>query len=727
MSWEDGDPLGMRLRIAPGATLSSDPSTYPWQDVSSDVAWDQPITLATGSADEQSDTNSQLGWTFRDNRGRYDVENAESDLYGTWDVGTPVELAVNLGDGYGWQIVAIIYVAEVGDDYTTAPHRTRRDIVAAGMFRRMGQNPVLASAITRNMRSTKAVRYYRLEDGADSRQAVSDVAGVPPMVQLNGALPAFASRTGVAGSTAVPSFTAGTTLNVNFATYFATGSLTWQWLQNVKTLTVNNQLTTLRTVAPRVAAWFTFQDPGFCPRLRAIDGLGNVLYTSTAFGIQPGMVGDGPNRPDNHPWWWCSVKLTQVAADTVIDYRMTAQYTDALGNGQLVQWILSSDTLTFTTTLGGVTGFTIAANGVVEDVAIGHMGLFDGAISTPLNNGTGAVIGWPQSAGDRIAGVANEAGLPNSVTASPTVVLGPQQPGNVLTLLRDGAKADHGILDDSLGKVGYRGLYDLYNLTPLVVLDGSNREIFHPFVPVRDDQKRKNQVTVSRPGGSTATVEDTIDQAKSGLYNDSPNLNLGSDADLPSHAQLGVTIGTQPGKRYPAVTLDLLRAPQLARPWLAMRLGDRFQVNNPPRGGTRAGVQLQLRGTSTTWINGRIWQVTCNTVRADPYNVGSLEDPVLGRAEADEGSVTVPAEIDRTMTSFSVATASGHPLPVDSATLPGDFPFSLMWDGEEILVRSVTGTTSPQTFVVQRSVNGVRKSHKINSILRLKIPMRPAL
>lgn len=726
MSYQDGDLLNMRFRIAPGATLTADPSTYPWVDVSYDIAWDMPITLTTGAADEASDTNSQLSWTFRDNTGRYDVENATSDLYGLWDIGCPVELAVNLGDGSGWFVKAVVYVASVGDDYTTAPNRTRRDIVAGGLFRRLGAQRALASTITRNVRSLKAVRYYRLEDGSDARSAASDVAGIVPMDQLNSALPAFASRTGVAGSLPVPAFTSGTTLNVNFATYTPVGtSLTWQWLQNVRACTITNRLTVMRMTGTRVFYWQVFQNPGFAPQLYCIDGLGNTIYTSTAFSASPGMVGDGANRPDSHPWWWMNVTLTTSGSNVVINYTMTSWWVDGNGVGQLLTYILSTDTVA-NVALGSVTGFTIAPLGAVDDAAIGHMGLFDSGVSTPLSNGSAAVIAWPQPAATRIAGVSNEAKLPNSVTSSPTVQLGAQDGGTVLNLLRAASNADHGILDDSRGVVGYRGLYDLLNLTPTITLDGVDRSIFYPFAPVKDDQKRKNSVTVSRPGGSSATVDDLTDQAKSGLYTDSPQLSIGSDADLINHAQFGVTIGTVPGKRYPQVTIDFLRAPHLAEPWLNTRLGDRLQVVNPPRGGTRVGVQLQLRGTSETWLNRRIWQVTCNTVLADPYNVGVLDDAALGRAEADDGTVTVTAGLDIAATSLTVATAAGHPLPIDSATNPGDFPLRLMWDGEEIQVDAIAGTTSQQTFTVRRGMNGIRKIHAAGSVLKLKIPLRPA-
>jgi hypothetical protein len=726
MAWTDGDPLGERLRIAPGAALGGDPSTYPWIDVTGDIAQDQTITLETGAADEASETNSQFSWTFRDNFARYDVDNAESDLYGLWDLGCPVEWAINLGDGSGWIVLAIMYVAEIDDAYEDAPNMIRRPIVAAGMFRRLGQGKTLSSTITRNVRSTKAVRYYRLEDGSDARYAVSDVANQPPMTQLNGALPNFANRTGVPGSLAVPQFQAGQTLNVDFPAYKAVGlSLTWQWLINVKALTITNQLVTQRMIGSRISTWFVFQDVGACPRLRAVDSQGNVLYTSSAFTIQTGMVGDGANRPDNHPWWWYHVKLTQTGTQLDIDYRCSSWWIDANGNGQLVQYLLAADTI-FGMFLGSPTGWTIAPNGVVEDIAVGHMGLFDSGISSPLNNGTAAVIGWPQSAAARIAGVSNEMSLPNNVTANPTALLGSQQPGTTLQLLRDGAGADHGILDDSLGVVGYRGLYDLYNLTPSITLDGANREIHFPYAPKRDDQRRRNSYTVSRPGGSTATVDDLTDQAKAGFFGSSPSINLGSDADLPHHAQYGVTLGTVPGKRYPAITIDFGIARHLARPWVGMKLGDRFQINNPPRGGSRQSFQLQVRGTTQAWLNRRQWVVTCNTIMADPFNVASLEDSVLGRAEADEGSVTAAADVGVTTATFNVATAAGHPLPIDSTTVPSDFPFYARWDGEKILVRSIVGTTSPQVWTVDRSQNGVHKIHKAGSVISLWTPMRPA-
>ncbi|MFC8625608.1 carbohydrate binding domain-containing protein [Streptomyces anulatus] len=65
-------------------------------------------------------------------------------------------------------------------------------------------------------------------------------------------------------------------------------------------------------------------------------------------------------------------------------------------------------------------------------------------------------------------------------------------------------------------------------------------------------------------------------------------------------------------------------------------------------------------------------------------------------------------------------------------TLTGDdladqFPFSVTLGGEEVTVLGISGTSSPQTFTVARSVNGIAKSHDTGTPLSLTHPMRAAL
>jgi hypothetical protein len=70
-----------------------------------------------------------------------------------------------------------------------------------------------------------------------------------------------------------------------------------------------------------------------------------------------------------------------------------------------------------------------------------------------------------------------------------------------------------------------------------------------------------------------------------------------------------------------------------------------------------------------------------------------------------------------------VATAAGYPLWTTNAA---DFPFDIqahplgaLGRGERITVTDITGTTSPQTFTVTRSVNGVVMSHDEGEVIAL--------
>ena len=68
-------------------------------------------------------------------------------------------------------------------------------------------------------------------------------------------------------------------------------------------------------------------------------------------------------------------------------------------------------------------------------------------------------------------------------------------------------------------------------------------------------------------------------------------------------------------------------------------------------------------------------------------------------------------------TTLSVATTnSGSPLWTTAAA---DFPFDVTIAGEQITVTNITGTSSPQTFTVTRSVNGVVKAQSAGAAVAL--------
>ena len=74
-----------------------------------------------------------------------------------------------------------------------------------------------------------------------------------------------------------------------------------------------------------------------------------------------------------------------------------------------------------------------------------------------------------------------------------------------------------------------------------------------------------------------------------------------------------------------------------------------------------------------------------------------------GRVDTDGSQLAV--DVGPTDTTLSVAVTSG---PLWTTSAP-EFPFTIRVGGEVMTVTNVTGSSSPQTMTVGRSVNGVVK------------------
>jgi hypothetical protein len=150
------------------------------------------------------------------------------------------------------------------------------------------------------------------------------------------------------------------------------------------------------------------------------------------------------------------------------------------------------------------------------------------------------------------------------------------------------------------------------------------------------------------------------------------------------------------------------------------------------------GVQI-LRAQGTTGWTQAIADVTGKSTVTFRYakdnSTASGEDAVhiddlaftgIAPTRADTDASELAASIDADDTSLSVAVTDG-PLWVTSATFPQEFPFTVRVGGEDMTVTAVTGTSSPQTFTVTRSANGIVKVHASGDDLRLAIPAITAL
>ncbi|GAA4684482.1 hypothetical protein [Streptomyces youssoufiensis] len=159
-------------------------------------------------------------------------------------------------------------------------------------------------------------------------------------------------------------------------------------------------------------------------------------------------------------------------------------------------------------------------------------------------------------------------------------------------------------------------------------------------------------------------------------------------------------------------------------------LGDRFQVIRD------GALVFQVQGTAGTWARSILDVSTASSItfRYTKDNSSAAgEDAayidnlalVYGAApdRADTDGSQLAAAVTATATTLSVATTSG-PL---WTTAPAELPVTIAVGGEEMTVLAISGASSPQSFTVIRSANGISKAHAAGADVRLARPTITAL
>ncbi|MBB4987500.1 hypothetical protein [Streptomyces nymphaeiformis] len=338
-----------------------------------------------------------------------------------------------------------------------------------------------------------------------------------------------------------------------------------------------------------------------------------------------------------------------------------------------------------------------------------------------------------ETAGARFLRLCTEQGVPAALmgTASATTPLGVQKREKFLDALASLARADGGYVleqrDDRA--LAFRPRQTLYNQPPAITLDFSTGVISEPFRPLDDEKLSENDVAVTREGGTFASavqltgplsVQDP--PAGIGRYDVAHTLSLAADAQALQQAAWRLHVGTVDGLRYPQITLDLgnPRVWPLIRAVYLADVGDKIRLTGLPDDYGPDDVDLIIRGYKET-VTEKTWRITFTCTPGAPYDVLQLGAPAYSRL-ATAGSQLASA-ITATATSLSVTT-TGTTLWTTAA---GDRPFDIVVGGERMTVTNLTGATSPQTFTVTRSVNGVVKSHVAGTALQIARPVVYAL
>lgn len=301
-----------------------------------------------------------------------------------------------------------------------------------------------------------------------------------------------------------------------------------------------------------------------------------------------------------------------------------------------------------------------------------------------------AMRGWAgETAGRRVERLAAEQGISFTSTGDldETSPMGPQPTSTLYAAFRECEDADLGIFhaQREANGVHYRTRGSLYNQTPALVLDASQGEIANPFRPAATAKHTVNDVTVSRPDGSSATAinQDSIDRVNRRPR--SYDVNTETDEQLPGMAGWLLNLGTPDGMHYPSVSSELTVATQLVEDWLPLSLGDRIQVINLPPQHPSDTVDLLVDGYTEPHSPSR-WTPQINCSPAAPWTVAELDDDDLGRLDTD-GAVLTTA-YNPSATSLVVAsTVAGSPL---WTTDGGEMPVPIIVSGEVMSVTSIT-------------------------------------
>lgn len=367
-------------------------------------------------------------------------------------------------------------------------------------------------------------------------------------------------------------------------------------------------------------------------------------------------------------------------------------------------------------------------------VNIGHLTMWgsNSAASIPsAADCAEAAFGYAgDTAADRMTRVASDGGIPLEIVGDPaeTMPMGVLFAEPRLAQIRDAESADMGILHESRSelKLQYRTRRSMTGQTPALTLAFDGGQVKDPLEPVDDDQLTRNDVTASRRDGGSS--RHTIETGRlsiqdppfgAGLYDDEVTVNVQNDALLKGVAAWVANQGTLDKARYPTATVELAAPdmdPDTIAAVYAARIGDLMAITGTGSIGEYDGIDMIIVGYAET-----IGQETGDGKRISSFTfVGRPADlyraSLYGTARYDTGGSSLASAVNATATSLSLATVAGQAL---WTTDPAAFPLDLNIAGERVTVSAITGSASPQTAAVTRSVNGVVKVQKVGATVRL--------
>lgn len=495
------------------------------------------------------------------------------------------------------------------------------------------------------------------------------------------------------------------------------------------------------TAAPDAPIYFTFDIAPETTQLEMrIDGGGLTV---------PGaMVHDFGTKEDVEQWHTIQLEVFQDGADVAFFLFVDGEFTDGYTEFGFTMRPLQTVQLSSMVDAGG-------------DTIFGHLAVYAADIANVdtaevHHAGQGNPGELPVFRAKRIAqeygyefdwiGYGGVTGTPDLALGDPAVgdgrPLGAQRVGNVIDLLGDAEKVDHGLLYEqrSTSAIQFRTYRSMYSRSSWVTLDMSAGQLSPPLVPVPDDQGLTNRFTARRTdGGEYVHALDSgpmstlpPDQGGIGLMERGDNFNVQDETHLPDIASLHVARGTIRQERYPSVKVELHRPDVYGTAGMLAKLRDLDIGDQVTLTGMARNRVYDDRDVLVVGLNGRVDQLTHTltlvTSHAELLRVwtpGATTATATEFARADSEYTTIDEDLTSSETDVTIEVEATRAFWVNSTDHPDAFPFNVICGGE---VMTVTAGTAPagqnQTWTVTRNINNLPggKTHSAGAKISLHRP-----
>jgi len=518
------------------------------------------------------------------------------------------------------------------------------EATTSGVLRRLQRGgSALQSTLRRRIPSGQPLAYWPMEDGTTATRAASALDGGPPLV-VGGM--EFASESSLPSSEALPVLGDSASLS-GVVPGAASGGWHVEMVYKLDALPATEQTMLELRLSPGAGgvARVRARVSTAAIKVEALDSEGAVVAFFTNTGDGRGDFIGVWNRLQIFSYYNGSQTYVSLAWRDVVTglwWAAFAPYTGTPGRLTTVRGSWGSD---------------------FRGMAVGHLSAFDVGGTSASQPGVTIYEGSDEAyagetAGERMQRLADEETYPVGVygPVDEQERVGPQTPSPILSLLEEAADADGGILyeDRERLRLVYRGRTTMYNQTPALVLDYTQKGLAPPLEPTGDDDGTENDVTVTRTNGSSARAvleEGALSVLAPpdgvGPYPSQVTLNLAEDSQTEPQAYWRLHHGTFEGRRYPQVRVMVHAAPpELLDQILAVDVGDRLVIRNPPLWVAPGDVELIVQGYQETMASPFEWDIVFNCTPGEPWLLGIVGDPLYGRVDTDGSELAAAVDAD---------------------------------------------------------------------------------